>query len=160
MLLLMHRKMHTLMPPGGHVELHESPWAALLHEVEEEAGYQPERLQVMQPKLRLKDVGQIVVHPQPILSNTHYISDGHYHTDLDYLLIVDGPPDKPPADGESQDLRWLNRQQIGQLSSSEILDNVCRIACYAFDVLLESEQYETIPATDFRTDTPAQPFNA
>lgn len=38
-LLHMHRKLGMLLPPGGHVELDETPWAAMAHELTEESGY-------------------------------------------------------------------------------------------------------------------------
>ena len=54
LLMHMHRKLGKLMPPGGHVELSETPWAAVSHELQEETGYRLAELDIMQPKLRMK----------------------------------------------------------------------------------------------------------
>jgi len=35
-LLHMHKKLNVLLPVGGHIELDETPWAAMAHELEEE----------------------------------------------------------------------------------------------------------------------------
>lgn len=45
-LLHFHRKLHKLLPIGGHVELNESPWQAIAHELDEESGYSMSQLMV------------------------------------------------------------------------------------------------------------------
>ena len=74
LLMHMHRKLGKLMPPGGHVELDETPWAAVSHELQEETGYRLTELDIMQPKLRMKSARGITIHPQPFASNTHAVT--------------------------------------------------------------------------------------
>ena len=154
LLLHMHRKLNRLLPPGGHIELDETPWAALSHEVNEEAGYVIDELEILQPKLRLSAVSGIVVHPRPILHNTHDFSDTHFHTDLDYLLIAHQAPLNQPQAGESTDLRWLTLGEIRALSPEDTYDNIREIAEYIFTKLLDSPEYERIPASQFITNDP------
>lgn len=54
LLLHMHKKLHILLQPGGHVELNENPWQAIEHELREETGYTFDELEVLQPKDRLR----------------------------------------------------------------------------------------------------------
>ena len=46
-LLHMHKKYGKLLQPGGHIELHESPWEAILHELVEETGYLAKEMKVL-----------------------------------------------------------------------------------------------------------------
>ena len=154
LLLHMHRKLNKLLPPGGHIELNETPWAALSHEVREESGYTLDELELFQPKLRLSRVDGIIVHPQPILSNTHDFSNTHFHTDLDYLLIAHGASAGHPEEGESTDLRWLTIDEIRALSPEETFNNIREISEYIFTKLLSSTEYETVPANQFTTNDP------
>ena len=152
MLLHMHRKLHTLLPPGGHIELDETPWAAMGHELEEESGYSFDDLELIQPRTRLATLKTIVVHPQPILSNTHAMPDNHFHTDLDYLFIAHGEPKHSPKEGESNDIRWLSAHEIAALPPGQIYENVREISQYVFDTLLTSPDFECVPANSYRTD--------
>lgn len=149
LLLHMHRKFGILMPPGGHIELDETPWAAMSHELEEESGYVLSELDLLQPKVRLEAASRIVIHPQPFLSNTHAVSDEHFHTDLDYLLIAHDAPSRLPHEGESNDLRWLSASEIAALPDDLILMNIREICAFIFDELLNSPDHERVPATNF-----------
>ena len=106
-MLHMHRKFKMLMPPGGHIELDETPWAAVAHELTEETGYSLRDLKLWQPKMRLQAARGATVHPQPFASNTHAVNSQHYHTDLDYLFIAEAEPPRAPSEGESTDLRFI-----------------------------------------------------
>lgn len=97
-----HRKLGSLLPPGGHVELDETPWMAMAHELHEESGYSLNELRVVQPKVRLKHLSGITLHPLPVVSNTHDIPDDHFHTDLDYLFIASAPSQGKPEEGENR----------------------------------------------------------
>lgn len=154
-LLHMHRKFGKLMPPGGHIELHETPWAAMIHELEEESGYTSAELDILQPKLRMKQISRIVLHPQPFVSNTHAINEEHYHTDLSYVFIADDAPVKLPAEGESTDLRWLSAEDIKNLSGDATWQNVREMCEFIFNTLLPSHEWEHVPVTDFSLESPA-----
>lgn len=151
LLLHLHRKFKMLMPPGGHIELDETPWAAVAHDLSEETGYSLGDLKLWQPKTRLRKARGTVVHPQPFASNTHAVNSQHYHTDLDYLFITEAEPPRAPNEGESTDLRWLSRADIAALSDAQIFTNVKDFCLYIFDELLASDAWEAVPAGGYDT---------
>lgn len=123
-MLHMHRKLGKLMPVGGHVELDETPWQAVAHELEEESGYELSRVKLLQPTLRIKaDDKGMIVHPQPMTVNTVPVSSEHFHSDLSYAFVVDGAPTKPIDERESSDIRWLTWEQIDALAPDEMYEN-------------------------------------
>jgi 8-oxo-dGTP pyrophosphatase MutT (NUDIX family) len=141
----MHKKLGVLLQPGGHVELTETPWQAVLHEITEETGFDLAQLHLLQPKVRIKTLRSAVLHPQPLVHNTHHFDpEGvHKHSDISYAFLADGVPSGVPDEGESLDQRWLSFDEIQQLSSTEVYDNVRDIAKYLFqDVLGKFEAVE------------------
>lgn len=116
-----HKRLNRYMQPGGHVELHEDPWTALLREIKEETGYTPEQLFLKVPPMAMIDnfvADPKCFHPYPISFNTHPIGDdGHYHTDLGYAFkIFDSKPYTEPAEGESRDILWIDRFNIDNVA--------------------------------------------
>lgn len=147
-LLHMHKKLHVLLQPGGHIELHEHPWASIAHELHEETGYELADLEVMQPRLRVRDLPGVVVHPQPIFINTHdFPGMDHFHTDIAYLMLAHAAPRHKPADGESSDLRWLSKQEIMDVPAEEIYANTRTICDFIFNQLVDA--WEPVPAKSF-----------
>lgn len=71
-LLHVHKKLGKLLPPGGHIELDETPWAAMLHELREEAGYDAGQLLVLQPTIAHASSGNA-------RSNTSPAAAAHEH---------------------------------------------------------------------------------
>lgn len=153
-LLHRHRKLAVLLPPGGHVELDETPWMAMAHELLEEAGYGLGELRIIQPKIRLKHLSGVRLHPIPLVTNTHHIAKEHFHTDLGYLFIAEGEPASLPQAGESADLLWLSRDQVATLSSQEIFENTRETMLFLFDQVLGSADFEVLPATSFSAEMP------
>lgn len=149
MLLHVHRKLGSLLPPGGHVELDETPWMAMAHELREESGYSLDELLVVQPKIRLKHLSGITLHPLPLVSNTHDIPEDHFHTDLDYLFIASAEPQGVPDEGETAEMLWLTRDEIVALPKGKIYENTREIALFIFDEVLGSDDFEHVPATVF-----------
>jgi 8-oxo-dGTP pyrophosphatase MutT (NUDIX family) len=93
-LLLLHRRLHIWVQPGGHLEGAESPWDAARRETMEETG------------LAVRLVG---ADPIPRLLHVDVQTAGpHVHLDLRYLLAVDGDDEPRPPPGESQDVRWMS----------------------------------------------------
>jgi 8-oxo-dGTP diphosphatase len=132
-LLHRHKKLGKLLQPGGHTELHETPWQSVLHEIIEETGYELTQLKVLQPKQRMKFLGGGgVLHPQDVNINTHPFDEAkqHFHTDIAYAFVADSVPTGEPDEGESTDLRWLTVEELKRLSNDDIFDGTRDIAVY------------------------------
>lgn len=148
-MLIMHKKLNSLMMPGGHIELDETPWASAAHEIEEETGYTLKDLNIMQPKARLKSLPGVTVHPVPFLSQTHRVVGEHFHSDLGYVLIAGSVPSSGPGEDESTDIRWLSAAEVESLPEDLIMPNIRKVYAYIFNDLLSNEQWEKVPATSF-----------
>ncbi|CAN5401600.1 hypothetical protein BH09PAT4_BH09PAT4_00850 [soil metagenome] len=147
LLLHLHKKYGVLLPPGGHIELDETPWAAMAHEIQEEAGYEFDQLQVMQPELRISSLIGAVTHPQPFRVSTHEAATDHYHSDLAYLFIAHDEPKHAPAKGESTDIRWVNRTELAALTAEQMYPDAQQSAVQAFDHFLR--EWQPVPAASF-----------
>lgn len=131
-----HKKIDRIMQPGGHVELTENPYQAVLREVEEETGYLPEQLHPMERSVRTGSFGFITTNdPQPFYVNTLHIQDDpvHFHTDLSYVFFVTEEPKATPLEGESTEFYWLEESQIPW--DERIPRNVRKIACLVFEIV-------------------------
>jgi 8-oxo-dGTP pyrophosphatase MutT (NUDIX family) len=138
-LLHMHKKLAHLMPPGGHIELDETPWHAILHEIKEESGYELDQLELLQPPLRIRRLGSADIHPQPVVHATHpFANINHYHTDIMYAFVTDSLPKFEPGVGESTDLRWLTGNEIKELSADEVYEDVRDVCLFVLNELLDS----------------------
>jgi 8-oxo-dGTP pyrophosphatase MutT (NUDIX family) len=137
-LLHLHRKVQIYAQFGGHIELDETPWHTVIHEIREEAGYDISQLMLLQPAQRLGHVGQAIVHPQPIVHVTMgYLTDEyHYHTDSTYAFVTNSAPAHAPDEGESTDIRLFTRSEIKHHAN---IDDITRdTALYALDVVLSN----------------------
>ncbi len=155
-LVHMHRKYGLLIQPGGHIELNETPWGAVEHELKEETGYSLDELSVLQSSgMRITLDEKVVTHPLPLVINTHHIKDGHYHTDSSYAFVARSVPKEQPHEGESDDLRWLTLREIKQsVDDGMTYANVYTV--YEAIVTYYLEAYDWLPATDFQTSDPDQ----
>ena len=100
-LIHFHKKIEKYMQIGGHIELDETPWQAMVHELKEESGYEPSELSVLQHTDKLPaDVGNIS-HPIPFSMNTHSVGNEHFHSDLCYGFVAYDTPKASAAAGES-----------------------------------------------------------
>ena len=151
LLMHMHKKLGKLMPVGGHIELNETPWAAMMYEVKEEAGYDADQLSVLQPELRISptEVPDVALHPQPLLMNTHDITPEHFHSDTGYLLEAHGDPRHELADGESSDIRWLTRDELASLGEDEVWHNTRVAGLAIFDNFINS--WQPVAVAEFTT---------
>lgn len=153
LLVHMHKKIGKLMQIGGHIELDETPWQALAHEVREESGYSLDELRVLQPTATSFTVDNAVVHPVPLLANTHRVSDTHYHSDFVYGLIASNLPVALPHEEESSDLRWLSAQELQQEAANGIaLQDVADIFSAIASTYLDT--YHPIEASRFSLEKP------
>ena len=151
-MLHMHKKLGKLLPVGGHVELDETPWGAIAHELAEESGDELGELQLLQPVPRIAQLNEVVIHPQPLVVQTHSIAPGHFHTDQAYLFVAETMPRGERAAGESDDIRWLTRDGVERLTSDEIYDNTRQICVEIFDMFLG--EWQPVEASDFSTALP------
>jgi 8-oxo-dGTP pyrophosphatase MutT (NUDIX family) len=127
-LLLLHRKLGTWFPPGGHIEPGELPHEAALREVREETGLE---VALLDAGSRL---GTVLVLPQPHCILLETITPGHEHIDLIYFARVTGgvlrvaerearavrwcSPDDLAAPAIAEDVRVLGRRAIALLAES------------------------------------------
>ena len=152
-LVHMHKRFGKLMQAGGHVELSETPWSALCHELKEETGYDLKDLSVLQPGGEQVRLTSAVTHPTPLLVNTHKVSDNHLHTDLCYGFVARTEPATAPGEGESHDLRWLTLSELkAEVENAVAFDDVYLI--YKAIVEQYLEQYEWVHADEFSIDDP------
>ena len=129
-----HKKLDRILYPGGHVELTERPYDAVLREIEEETGYQKDQLFNLE---RARN-GRLTImlnapDPQPFYVNTHQVQENptHYHTDLSYVFFVNEEPRVKPILGESLEFYWMTRQMI--MSTPKIPRNVRGVVYYVLD---------------------------
>lgn len=149
-MLHLHRKIGKYLQFGGHVELHETPWQAVVHELREESGYDIDQLRILQPPARIKNLSDAVIHPHPAAHSTHPFGGGtdHFHTDIGYAVITNQPPRHAPEDGESTTIRLLTRAELAATNDNEVPDNVKQIGLFILDHCLS--HWEAIPVTEFK----------
>ena len=135
------------MPVGGHVELDETPWQAISHEIAEESGYQFNQLQILQPRSRIKTMTKVVHHPYPLSMNTHDITSEHYHTDIEYGFVTSEDPRSEIIGEESVDIRWVTKQELSNISSSIIFDNIREIYNFLFTESMTN--WDKVDTNDF-----------
>lgn len=114
-LLRMHEKYNTWLPPGGHVELDEDMVEAALREAKEETGLavtllgeMPEALEEGERELML-----------PRFINRHPVSDTHEHISFIYFG-TSSSRELAPAEGEKTDgFKWF--------TEADLLDPACDV---------------------------------
>ena len=148
----MHRKMGKLMQIGGHIELTETPWQSLAHELEEESGYSLDELQVVQHTAdRVMEVASIN-HPTPFCVNTHSVGNGHFHSDLCYGFVANAPAKNAPAEGESADIRWLTIAEMeAAVQRGEALEDMMYVYAY---LVRNLGTYALVAAREFSLQKP------
>ena len=108
-LLLRHKRLGLWLQPGGHVDPGETPWEAALREAHEETG-----LSVSFTEFDADGV------PALVHVDVHDGGRGHTHLDLRYVLDG-GDADPNPAEGESQEIEWLDWSAAVDRASDERL---------------------------------------
>ncbi len=131
-----HKKLGLYLQFGGHIELDETPWQAIAHELEEESGYTLGQLNILQPPDRLKDLPSNDLHPYPICQITHRFSDIHNHTDTMYGFITDQEPSKTIAEGESTDIKLFSKAELKDFQANDIQPDIAATALFVLDVAL------------------------
>lgn len=147
-MLHFHSKIGAFAQFGGHVELHETPWQAAIHELSEETGYTMAQLQLLQPAERMNSISGAVIHPQPVAHATMgYPSYGsHFHTDSVYAFTAENTPLGNPREGESTDIRLFSRAEIAE---QQDIDPITRqIALYILDKVFPN--WEQVSPSEFQ----------
>ena len=117
-LLLMHHKLHMWLPPAGHVEVNETPIAAVYRKAEEEVGLSRHNLTFVPTSTTYRDLARDEVQqgiPLPFDLELHPIDDDHSHIDFAYVFVSDTDIVTPEQDGAT-DLRWYTLDEIAELS--------------------------------------------
>lgn len=136
-MLHQHKKLGVYLQFGGHVEWHENPWQAITHELEEESGYSMEQLKILQPKIRIKHLKGVLLHPVPIHFMTHpFPGMNHYHTDTAFAFTTNELPANSIAEGESAIMKLFTLKQLRELPSGQIPENVRDTGIFALETVL------------------------
>jgi ADP-ribose pyrophosphatase YjhB (NUDIX family) len=136
MMLHFHKKVKAYAQFGGHIELNETPWQSVAHELREETGYNIEQLQLLQPAERMSHITGAILHPQPVAHATmgYPSNGGHFHTDSVYAFTTGSTPLHKPQKGESTDIQLFTRSEIANHPNIDPI--TCDIALYIFDKIL------------------------
>ncbi len=157
LLLHLHKKFNILTQPGGHIEISETPWAAITHEIEEETGYNVNQLKLLQPHTPLSfgKLANSVLHPVPMIISSHSFDTQkeHFHTDWCYAFITSELPENKPHEGESEDLRWVTEEELEALTDEQIIPAIRQIGLVAFQQVLN--KWDLVAFDAFSTDNPA-----
>ncbi|HUD05354.1 MAG TPA: NUDIX domain-containing protein [Candidatus Saccharimonadales bacterium] len=143
LMLHLHKKLDKLLQFGGHIELDETPWNAIVHELREEAGYDIRQLQILQPLVRITNLTAGILHPYPVTQISHSFSEIHSHTDTAYGFVTNQTPKFPVNKDESQDIRLLNSEELAKLPNNMIPANVRETGLFVIDVCLS--KWEKVP---------------
>lgn len=139
-----HKKIEKLMKVGGHIELNETPWQSMSHELAEESGYALDELEVLQHTVDKVMEDDDVHHPTPFLMNTHNVGNDHLHSDLCYGFVANSRPMNLTAAGESADLRWLTIDELEkEAAKGEALRDVAYIYRFLIDHLNSYARVQT-----------------
>ena len=113
-LLTHHRRLEMWVQPGGHVEEDDDMLTAAWREAREESGLSS----VTSPLSMIFDLD---VHVIP----GRQAEVRHLHYDIRYLFIAD-PAEPLTATWESKELRWVDLEQIGELTQEESISRMVR----------------------------------
>ncbi len=148
-MLHLHKKVGTYAQFGGHIELNETPWHAVIHELQEESGYDIGQLEILQPPIQLVAITGAIVHPYPIAHATTGFpgDDSHFHTDSVYAFVTNEEPHNLPAEGESTDMQLFTRAELVLQSEDKVDRITLDTALYIFDNCLN--KWRSILPSDF-----------
>lgn len=113
-LLRLHEKYGMWLPPGGHIELHETPEEAAVREVKEETGLDVKLWRELSGRAEqrgdfFEGYQELIV---PANMNVHLVSPGHRHISLVYFGTVETNAVVQPNTHERAECRWMTREEI------------------------------------------------
>ena len=147
LILHLHKKLHKYIQFGGHIEVTETPWQAITHELLEETGYELSQLKLLQPYERIKSLTGAKLHPVPMYHNTHNFNETHFHTDIAYVFVTNEKPKHAIADTESSDLLLVSRSELIALRPEQTFESVREPGLFVFDTCLPN--WEQVDPTEF-----------
>jgi 8-oxo-dGTP diphosphatase len=148
LLLHMHRKLGIWLQYGGHVELTETPWQTIQHEIPEESGYDMSQLLLIQPPLPQVEFSHANLMPWPVATlQVQYGDTDHRHIDIAYAFTTTQQPAHAVGENESNTLTAFSRQELADLPDALIPDNVRELGLFILDTCLPS--WQQIPAADW-----------
>ncbi|HSX23687.1 MAG TPA: NUDIX domain-containing protein [Candidatus Saccharimonadales bacterium] len=143
-LLLEHKKLHTWLQPGGHIELHEHPEEAIWRELKEETGLERKNLRMISTlRARPPISADAVSIPVPFDINMHNFNKTHKHIDLAYLMVSNTAKVAPQAD-ESTKLQWFTKAELETMRPA-LLEGVYSRCLFALDYLKAARQLPDEP---------------
>ena len=110
-LLLIHKKLHIWLPPGGHIELDEDPNEAALREAKEETGIDVELVGEVQSYDSPYNARELIL---PRFLNRHFYDTErvHEHVDLCYFARPTSDVSKMRHEVEGEEIRWFTKEEI------------------------------------------------
>jgi 8-oxo-dGTP pyrophosphatase MutT (NUDIX family) len=135
LMLHRHKALGKFMQFGGHIELHENPWQALVRELREESGYDIKQTQLLQPADRITQLSGSALHPQPISYQTHqYGDEDHYHSDAAFALVTSEVPLHAIGQDESDQVQLFTVTQLKALTALDIHQSTKQTALFVLEV--------------------------
>lgn len=119
-LLHLHKKLGMWLPVGGHIDRDELPEEAAVREAKEESGleitlYRSDKI------IDLKDARQLMRPEYVLLEDIN-----QYHQHIDFVYFATAATDKlQSAEGETNDLKWLTKDEIEQLDMRNNVKVLC-----------------------------------
>lgn len=144
LLLHQHLVLGTLLHFGGHVELDETPWQAVVHEIREESGYATDQLELLQPKERVRHLKGVEQHPVTVAHITHLLKEGHYHSDLQYAFVTQEEPRHERDERESDIIVSFSRDELAESDDPRLPENIRQTGLFIFDTCLKT--WDRLPA--------------
>lgn len=115
-ILVLHKKLGTWLPPGGHVEENELPQDAALREIREETGIEAELINTNQRvfgELKKLDCEKCVQLIAPHNLQLELIEENHYHIDFVYFAKALGEK-TGEKNGESHEVKWFSQKDLDE----------------------------------------------
>ena len=148
LLLHTHKLLKVYLQFGGHVELDENPWQAIIHEIAEESGYDMSQLKILQPTSRIKRMSDAVMHPYPVSMLTHKFAElDHYHSDTAFAFVTHEPPAQKIGEGESADVMEFTAKELRALPHSKIPGNAQETGLFVLEDCLKN--WEAVSTSGF-----------
>lgn len=137
-LLHFHKKLQSWLPPGGHIEINESPYEAALREIEEETSL---TLNNSSLKFIFKNKSTLskLDHRSKLLEMPYFLleeeieTDTHFHLDwIYYAHIADEDLEIISKNMENNNFKWFDFNEL--LNEEQCFDNVKELAFHGFEL--------------------------